>query len=49
MNKVNNMIKNVRSSIEKVRKEQSDKQKRFEKVSSEWGVKRTKKNKKSNW
>lgn len=46
---MNKMIKEIKANIESIRKEQSEKQQRFEKVNSEWGVKRKKKNKKSNW
>lgn len=49
MNTINKIVKHVSLNIEKVRKGQNEKQKRFDKVSSEWGVKRTKKNKNSNW
>ena len=43
------LIKEIKSNIENIRREQSDKQQRFEKVNTDWGVKKTKKNKKTNW
>ena len=37
---MNKMIKEIKSNMESIRKEQSNKQQRFEKVNSEWGVKK---------